>query len=108
MIYGPSLSCSSTWTTSPCYPAQEVNLSKLSDGYSVHTGEPLPYQSEPKSFPKGDEVFLWTYRTRYVSDDLGNMVKAGIVDCAFIVTARRSVLLEFTHLLCCLLSEAYL
>ena len=57
MIYGPSSSCSSTWTASAtCYPAQVVNSSELSDGDSVHTGEPLPYQFEPQLSPEGDNT----------------------------------------------------
>ena len=44
-------------------------------------------------------IFLWTYQTTYISNDLGHMDKAGIVDCAFIATAHRGrVLLESTHL----------
>ena len=48
-------------------------------------------------------VFLWTYQTRYLSDDLGCMDQ-GIwtsrnFDCAFVVTVHtRSISLEFTHL----------
>ena len=35
-------------------------------------------------------IFLWTYKTRHVSDDLGHMDKAGIVDSAFIVIACKN------------------
>ena len=76
-----------------------MNSCELSDGDSIHTGEPLPYQFEPEPSPEG----LWTYQMRCISDDLGcldrGMDKVGIFDCAFIVTARRrSISLEFTHL----------
>ena len=82
---------------------QVVNSSKLSDGDSMLTGEPLPYHFEPKLSPEGDDISV------DISSDLGRMDKAGIVNSAFIVTARRrSVLLEFTHLFSCLLSEVCL
>ena len=56
VIYGPSSSCSSTWTASACCPTQVVNSSELSNGDSVHTGEPLPYQFEPQLSPEGDNT----------------------------------------------------
>ena len=40
-----------------CYPAQVVYSSKLSDGYSVHTGELYaPYQFEPEPSPGGNDI----------------------------------------------------
>ena len=32
----------------PCYPAQVVNLFKLSDGDSIHIREPLPLEPSPE------------------------------------------------------------
>ena len=66
MVLVPS--CSVTWTASPCYPAQAVYSSKFSDGKSVYTGEPLPYQFNHSCLVKA-MIFLWTYQTRYVSDN---------------------------------------
>ena len=37
-------------------PAQVVYSSELTDGNSVHTGEPLPYQFKPESSPEGDNI----------------------------------------------------
>ena len=56
MIYGLGPSCSSTRAASPCYPAQVVYSSEFSDGESVYTGEPLPYQFEPETSPEGDDI----------------------------------------------------
>jgi len=57
----PSPSCSSTQIASPCYPVQVVDSSKLSDGDSVHTGEPLPYQFEPEPSPEGNNILVDAY-----------------------------------------------
>ena len=56
MIYDPSSSCSSTQTASACCPAQVINSFELSDGDSVYTGEPLPYQFEPHLSLEGDNT----------------------------------------------------
>ena len=56
VIYGLSPSCFATHTASPCYPAQVVYSSKFSDGKSVYTGEPFPYQFEPQPSCEGDDI----------------------------------------------------
>ena len=61
-------SCSATQTASPCYPAQAVYSSEFSDGKSVYTGEPLSYQFNHGRLVKV-MIFLWTYQTRYISDN---------------------------------------
>ena len=98
MIYDPSSSCSSTRTASACCPAQVVNSSEL----TAYIQESLCLISLNHIYLLKAIIFLWTYQIKCISDNLGRMDrgmdKAGIFDCALIVTAcRRSVSLELTH-----------
>ena len=54
MVLVPS--CSATRTASPCYPARAVYSSKFSDGKSLYTGEPLPYQFESQPSCQGNDI----------------------------------------------------
>ena len=83
MIYGPSPSCFSTCTASLYYLAQVVNSSELSDGDSMHTAEPLPYQFEPEPSPEGNDISVDVPNEARIRR-FGCMDKAGTVDCAFV------------------------
>ena len=52
---------------------QFTRPSQFSDGKSIYTGEPLPYQFKPQLSREGDDIPVdvpGTYQTRYVSNDL--------------------------------------
>ena len=80
MIYGLSPSCSATWTASPCYPAQAVYSSEFSDGKSVYTGEPLPYQFKLQPSHEGDDIPEDVSNKVHIREFVGRMDSVGKFD----------------------------
>ena len=80
MINGLNPSCSLTWAASPCYPAQVVYSSEFSDGKSVYTGEPLPYQLEPEPSREGDDILVDVPNKVCIRQFVGCMDGVGNVD----------------------------
>jgi len=80
VIYGLDPSCSLTRAANLCYPAQVVYSSKFSDGKSVYTGEPLPYQLEPEPSREGDDILVDVPNEVRIRRFAGRMDSVGNVD----------------------------
>ena len=80
MAVSPSLSCSSNTGNESVLSSSSIYSSEFSDGESVCTGEPLPYQFEPEPSPEfeGDDIPVDV--PTEVPDDSGHMDRVGNVD----------------------------
>ena len=78
MAVSPSPSCSSNTDSESVLSSSSIYSSELSDGESVCTGEPIPYQFEPELSPEGDDIPVDV--PIEVPDDSGHMDRVGNVD----------------------------
>ena len=78
MAVSPSSSCSSSTDSASVLSSSSICSSEFSDGESVYTGEPLPYQFEPELSPEGDDILV--EELTEVTDDTGSIDRVGNVD----------------------------
>ena len=55
-IYGPSPTCSSNTDSESVLSSLSIYSSKFSNGESVYTADPFPYQLEQEPSPEGDDI----------------------------------------------------